>query len=56
MTTNNPKRYSLQKNKTGSTVFNGKIIFNHKGHEGHEVKMLVKRLPSPLGALCALCV
>jgi hypothetical protein len=40
----------------GSTVFNGKIIFNHKGHEGHEGEMAVKRHPYPLCVRCALCV
>ena len=30
-------RGHLLKNK-GSTVFNGKIFFNHTGHKGHEEK------------------
>ena len=39
--------------KYGSTVFNGKTIFHHKGHKGHEGKMLVKSVAFP--PLCTLC-
>ncbi len=28
-----------------SAILNGKTIFNHKGHKGHEGKTLVKSLP-----------
>jgi hypothetical protein len=37
MQTGGRKEYQVMRKK-GSTVFNGKTIFKHKVHEGHEGK------------------